>query len=194
MFSHVINMIKRCPWAEASELERCYHDEEWGVPVHDDQKLFEFLLLEGAQAGLSWRTILHKREAYSEAFDGFDPNKVAQYKEAKIKALLENKGIVRNELKIRSTVTNAQAFLKVQKEFNSFNNYLWGFVNNKQVKNAWKKQGDVPRSTELSDEISKDLKKRGFKFVGSTIVYAFLQAVGVVNDHLTNCPHYKRIK
>ncbi len=163
-----------------------YHDEEWGIPVHDDNKLFEFIVLEGAQAGLSWSTVLKKRENYRKAFEGFNPKIVAKF-DNKIKKLLENKGIIRNKLKIESAITNARAFLEVQKEFGSFNNYIWSFVNNKPVQNSFRTINDIPAKTELSDKISKDLKKRGFKFVGPTITYAFMQAIGMVNDHTTDC-------
>ncbi len=184
----------RCGWAGASELEHNYHDLEWGVPVHHDQVLFEFLTLEGAQAGLSWTTILNKRENYRRLFDGFDPVKVARYGEKKIAALLLDAGIVRNKLKVRSTVTNAQAFLGVQKEFGSFDAYLWGFVQGQPIQNRWKSSSQLPATTELSDQLSKDLKKRGFRFVGSTICYALMQAVGMVNDHELGCFRYREIK
>jgi DNA-3-methyladenine glycosylase I len=167
-----------------------YHDTEWGVPVHNDKKLFEFLILEGAQAGLSWDTVLRKREAYRKAFDNFDPAKVARYTEAKCAKLLENNGIIRNRLKIASAVSNAKAFLEVQKEFGSFDAYIWNFVRGKPIVNK-RKGGDVPATSEISDAISKDLRKRGFNFVGSTIMYAFMQATGMVNDHLVTCFRYK---
>ena len=183
--SHV-NRV-RCQWAGTDPLYVAYHDREWGRPVRDDRVLFEFLILEGAQAGLSWITILRKREAYRRAFDRFDPRKVARYTPARVRALMGNAGIVRNRLKIESTVSNAKAFLAVQKEFGSFSRYLWGFVDGKPVVNRPRGMKDVPASTALSDRISKDLKKRGFRFVGSTIVYAFLQAVGVVDDHTRDC-------
>jgi DNA-3-methyladenine glycosylase I len=183
----------RCAWAGSAPEYIAYHDEEWGRPVHDDRTLFEFLILEGAQAGLSWITILRKRPAYRRAFDRFDPRKVARYTAAKRRALLQDAGIVRNRLKIESTISNARAFLAVQKEFGSFDRYLWSFVNGKPVRNRFRSLQQVPASTELSDRISKDLKVRGFRFVGSTIVYAYLQAVGVVNDHVTSCfRHGKR--
>ncbi|NOR72904.1 MAG: DNA-3-methyladenine glycosylase I [Mariprofundaceae bacterium] len=170
-----------------SALYRAYHDEEWGVPTHDDHKHFEFLILEGAQAGLSWSTILNKREGYRAAYDDFDPVKVAAYDEAKIAELLNNPGIVRNRLKIRASVSNAQHFLEVQREFGTFDTYIRGFVNNKTILNRFQKMSEVPATSPESDALSKDLKKRGFKFVGSTIIYAHMQAIGLVNDHLTTC-------
>lgn len=180
--------LNRCSWASGSdELLIHHHDHEWGVPIHDDRLLFEMLILEGAQAGLSWITILRKRDAYKKAFDNFDPVKIARYSEKKLTALMENTGIVRNRLKIEAAVKNARAFLAIQKEFGSFDRYLWNFVSNAQVRNHPQKPGDVPARTELSDEISKDLKKRGMSFVGSTIIYAFLQSVGVVDDHVVTC-------
>jgi DNA-3-methyladenine glycosylase I len=182
--------LKRCSWP-STELDIAYHDEEWGVPVHDDRVLFEFLILEGAQAGLSWSTILNKRENYRNAFAGFDPRKVARFSAAKKKQLMKNEGIVRNRLKIDSAVTNAQAFLAVQKEFGSFDRYIWQFVGGKPLKNS-RKGGDIPARTAQSDAMSKDLKKRGFRFVGSTICYAFMQATGMVNDHLTSCFCYRK--
>jgi len=184
--------MKRCSWAR-NDLAIAYHDAEWGVPLHDDRGLFEFLILEGAQAGLSWDTILRKRDSYRKAFDNFEPAKVARYSEAKREKLLLNEGIVRNRLKIASAVSNAQAFLKVQKEFGSFDRYIWSFVGGKALNNRVKGNGDVPAKTEVSDVISKDLKKRGFNFVGSTIMYAFMQATGMVNDHLVTCFRYKEI-
>ena len=182
----------RCSWAK-NDLAVRYHDEEWGVPLHDDRGLFEFLVLEGAQAGLSWDTILRKRDAYRKAFDNFDPAKVARYSDAKCANLLKNEGIIRNRLKIASAVSNAKAFLKVQKEFGSFDSYIWSFVNGKPIVNKFKGLGDVPAKTDVSDAISKDLKKRGFNFVGSTIMYAFMQAVGIVNDHTVTCFRYKEV-
>jgi DNA-3-methyladenine glycosylase I len=176
----------RCRWA-TDELSAAYHDSEWGVPVHDDRRLFEFLILEGAQAGLSWITILKKRAAYRKAFDRFDPRKVARYDDAKCAELMANEGIVRNRLKIAAAVTNAKAFLAVQKEFGSFDQYLWKFVDGKPVLNCRKASDTLPARTEQSDALSKDLLRRGFKFVGSTICYAFMQAVGMVNDHATEC-------
>lgn len=183
--------LVRCTWASGDVLSIAYHDLEWGTPLHDDHGLFEFLILEGAQAGLSWSTILRKREAYRRAFDRFDPRKVARYDDAKIAALLENAGIVRNRLKIRAAVRNAQAFLAVQKEFGSFDTYVWRFVGGKPLQNRWQRAGDVPARTPQSDAMSKDLLKRGFTFVGSTICYAFMQATGMVNDHLVGCFRYK---
>ncbi len=183
--------MKRCSWA-TNDLNIAYHDAEWGVPQHDDRVLFEFLILEGAQAGLSWDTILRKREAYRKAFDNFDVNKIAKYTDAKMAKLLANEGIIRNRLKIASAVSNAKAFLKVQKEFGSFDKYIWGFVGGKPIVNKLK-GGDVPATSPISDAISKDLKKRGFNFVGSTIMYAFMQATGMVNDHLVTCFRYKEV-
>jgi DNA-3-methyladenine glycosylase I len=177
-----------CPWADSSPAMRAYHDAEWGVPSHDDRHLYEFLVLEGAQAGLSWSTILNKRENYRRALAGFDPKRVARFDDAKVAALLEDPGIVRNRLKVRSAVANANAFLAVQREDGSFADYLWGWVDGKQIVNRPRRPADVPVSTELSDRISKDLKRRGFGFVGTTIVYSYLQATGVVDDHLVGCP------
>ena len=184
--------MKRCTWA-SNELNIPYHDAEWGVPVHDDRLFFEFLILEGAQAGLSWDTVLKKRDAYRAAFDNFDPAKVAKYTDAKCAKLMLNEGIIRNRLKIASAVRNAKAFLLVQKEFGSFDKYIWGFVGGKPLVNKLKGHGDVPAKTDISDAIAKDLKKRGFNFVGSTIMYAFMQATGLVNDHLTSCFRYKEV-
>ncbi len=178
----------RCAWAaKGGELDIAYHDAEWGVPVHDDTRLFEFLTLEGAQAGLSWTTILRKRENYRAAFDGFDATRIARYSDAKVAALLADPGIVRNRLKVASTISNAQAFLDVQAAFGSFDAYLWRFVDGRPVANRWRSITDVPASTPVSDALSKDLAKRGFRFVGTTIMYAFMQAVGMVNDHTTDC-------
>jgi DNA-3-methyladenine glycosylase I len=182
--------MKRCSWA-SNDLNIPYHDTEWGVPLHDDRGLFEFLILEGAQAGLSWDTILRKRENYRKAFDNFDPAKIAKYTDAKCAELLLDEGIIRNRLKIASAVSNARAFLKVQKEFGSFDKYIWGFVGGTPINGKRKGFGDVPAKTDVSDALSKDLKKRGFNFVGSTIMYAFMQATGMVNDHLTTCFRYK---
>jgi len=182
----------RCAWVPAGDGEYArYHDEEWGRPVHDDTRLFEMLTLEGAQAGLSWSTILRKRAAYRKAFAGFDPARVARFDARRRAALLQDAGIVRNRLKIDSTVSNARAFLAVQKEFGSFSRYLWEWVGGRAVINGWRTRGQVPASSELSDRISRDLKQRGFRFVGSTIVYAYLQAVGVVNDHTAGCYLYQ---
>lgn len=180
---------QRCPWA-VGEYNIQYHDEEWGKPEHDDQKLFEFLILEGMQAGLSWVTILKKRKNFEEAFDQFDVNIVAAYGEEKLQELLENPGIIRNRLKVRGAVKNAQAFQKIQKEYGSFDQYIWGFVNHTPIKNTYTSQNEVPAHSELSDRISKDLKKRGFTFVGTTIIYSYLQAIGVINDHMTWCKEY----
>lgn len=185
--------MHRCSWSTNEDIYIRYHDEEWGVPVHDDRKLFEFLILEGAQAGLSWITILKRREAYRDAFDQFDPEKVARYDAAKIEELLQRPDLIRNRLKINSAVTNAQAFLKVQEEFGSFDKYIWSFVDGKPIQNKWKKLNEIPAQTPLSVKISKDLKKRGFKFVGPTIVYAHMQATGMVNDHLVDCFRYKEV-
>ena len=182
----------RCPWAGSDPLYLRYHDEEWGVPSHDDRHLFEMLILEGAQAGLSWITILRKRDAYRKAFDRFDPRRVAAYDAKKLRALLADPGIVRNRLKIHGAVRNARAFLEVQREFGSFHAYLWPFVGGKPRINRPRTMQDVPARTVESDALSKDLKKRGFTFVGSTICYAFMQAVGMVNDHLLGCPSRKR--
>lgn len=181
---------KRCAWADRTPLERIYHDAEWGRPQKDDRVLFEFLVLEGAQAGLSWSTIMAKRENYRAALDGFDPAKIARYTDARLQKLLQNPGLVRNRLKIASLPVNARAFLAVQKEFGSFANYLWSYLDGQPIVNRWREMAQVPARTELSDRISKDLLKRGFKFVGSTIIYAYLQAMGLVNDHLTGCPQH----
>lgn len=183
-------MKKRCEWAGDDPLMIDYHDKHWGVPVRKDNLLFEFLILEGAQAGLSWSTILKKRVNYQEAFDGFDPAKVARYTDKRIEKLLLNPGIVRNRLKVASTVSNAQAFLKVQAEFGSFKKYIWGFVDGQPIVNARRSVKQIPATTKVSDAMSKDLKKRGFRFVGSTICYAFMQAVGMVIDHVVTCPFY----
>lgn len=186
-------MIKRCAWCGDDPLYVRYHDTEWGVPVHNDRKLFEFILLEGAQAGLSWITVLRKRQTYRQAFDGFDFNKIANYNEKKINSLLENPGIIRNKLKVRSAVTNANAFIEVRKEFGTFNKYIWAFVGGKPLQNRHQGLKDVPAKTEISDAISKDMKKRGFSFVGSTIIYAHMQATGMVNDHVADCFRYKAV-
>jgi DNA-3-methyladenine glycosylase I len=183
----------RCPWASGNELAIRYHDEEWGVPAHDDRTLFEFLILEGAQAGLSWNTILNKRENYRAAFDQFDPQRVATYNRRKMQQLLKDEGIVRNRLKIDSAVANAKAFLRLQQEFGSFDRYIWGFVKGEPKVNSWKSMKQVPAQTAESDAMSKDLKARGFNFVGSTICYAFMQAVGMVNDHLVECFRYAAV-
>ncbi len=185
--------IARCPWADGSSAYSAYHDLEWGVPVHDDRVFFQFLILEGAQAGLSWSTILNKRDGYREAFAGFDPTKVARFDARRISRLLANPNIVRNRLKIESSVTNARAFLDVQRESGSFDQYVWTFVGGKPIQNRWRTLGDVPARTPQSDALSKDLIRRGFRFVGSTIVYAFMQATGLVNDHLVGCPQWKTL-
>jgi len=183
----------RCPWSDETPIYVDYHDNEWGRPVHDDQRLFEMLILEGMQAGLSWLTVLKKREAFRKAFDGFDPKKVARYGNAKIEKLMANEGIIRHRLKIAGAVTNAKLFLEIVKEHGSFDRFIWGYVDHKPIVNRWKKMEDVPATTSISDRISKDLKKMGFKFVGSTIIYAFMQATGMVNDHLTSCFVYKEM-
>ncbi len=180
----------RCSWSTTDPIYIKYHDEEWGVPIHDDRKLFEFLILEGFQAGLSWITILRKRENFRKAFDNFDPEKIAAYGKRKINSLLKDEGIIRNKLKVGAAVTNARAFLKVQEEFGSFDKYIWQFVNNKPIRNKFKSLKEVPASTEISDMMSNDLKKRGFKFVGTTICYAHMQATGMVNDHIITCWKY----
>jgi DNA-3-methyladenine glycosylase I len=186
--------LKRCEWANRSELEQSYHDNEWGVPIHDDRSLFEFLILEGAQAGLSWSTILRKREGYRKAFDNFDVRKIAQYSEHDVSRLLANAEIIRNRLKINATITNARAFLQVQEQFGSFDRYIWQFVNGRQIQNSWERMPDIPSSTPESGAMSKDLQKRGFKIVGTTICYAFMQAVGMVNDHVVSCFRYEELK
>ncbi|WP_250433279.1 DNA-3-methyladenine glycosylase I [Hanstruepera flava] len=187
-------MIKhRCNWCVGDELYETYHDKEWGVPVYDDDTIFEFLILETFQAGLSWITILKKRENFRKAFDNFDYQKIAKYQQPKIESLLQDAGIVRNKLKVNATVTNAQAFMKIQDEFGSFSKYIWDFVGGKPIKNSWKTMSAVPATTAISDTISKDLKKRGFKFVGSTVIYAHMQATGMVNDHIISCYRYKEV-
>ena len=182
--------MNRCPWCGNDELYVKYHDEEWGVPVHDDRKHFEFLVLESAQAGLSWLTVLRKRENYRKAYDDFDANKVSEYDDAKVEELLQNAGIIRNRRKIEASINNAKRFLEIQKEFGSFDKYIWSFIDNKAVKNHWNDITEVPATSELSDKVSKDLKNRSFKFLGSTIVYAHLQATGLINDHLVKCFKY----
>ncbi|GMN06873.1 DNA-3-methyladenine glycosylase I [Croceitalea sp. MTPC5] len=183
----------RCGWCVGDTLYEAYHDVEWGLPLKDDDKLFEFLILETFQAGLSWITVLRKRENFRRAFDNFDYQKIALYDHEKIAALLQDSGIIRNKLKVNATVSNAQAFIEVQKEFGSFSRYIWGFVDGKPIKNSFENYKDAPAKTELSDRLSKDLKKRGFKFVGSTVVYATMQAIGMVNDHETNCFRYHEV-
>lgn len=183
--------LKRCPWCEnVSDDYRRYHDEEWGTPVHDDRTQFEFLMLEGAQAGLSWSTVLHKRDAYREAFAGFDVEQVSRFSARKIESLLKNPGIIRNRLKVQAAVTNARAFLEVQEEFGSFDTYIWQFVDGSPIQNKWRKQADVPATSFVSDQLSKDMKRRRFKFAGTTIMYAHLQATGLINDHLVGCYRY----
>jgi DNA-3-methyladenine glycosylase I len=186
-------MKKSCDWPGKDPMMIEYHDTEWGVPLHDDRKLFEFLILEGFQAGLSWSTVLKKREAFREAFSGFDPEKVSRFTDTDVERLMQNAGIIRNRLKIRAAINNAQQFLKVQKEFGSFDRYIWGFVDHKPVVNCFERLSDLPAKTPLSDKISKDMVSRGFKFVGSTIVYAHMQATGMVNDHLVHCFRYSQI-
>ena len=183
-------MKDRCPWPSDNALMIKYHDTEWGVPLHDDRKLFELLMLDNAQAGLSWQTVLNKRENYRKAFDNFEPAKIARYDKRKIASLLKNPGIIRNRLKVESAVTNARAFLEIQKEFGSFDAYIWQFVEGKTIRNRCKTLKDIPVTSPQSDAMSKDLKKRGFKFVGSTICYAYMQSIGLVNDHLTCCFRY----
>ena len=187
-------MTQRCEWCLKDDLYIHYHDKEWGLPVHDDRVLFEFLILEGVQAGLSWHTVLKKRENYRLAYDGFDPEKVARYDEEKMNTLLQNSGLIRNRLKIAASINNAQRFLEVQKEFGSFNQYIWGFVDHQPIVNQFERMSEIPATTPLSDQLSKDLKKRGFKFVGSTIVYAHMQATGMVNDHLVSCFRHAEIQ
>lgn len=188
-----MSLKNRCGWCVGDTLYEAYHDNEWGVPVYDDATLFEFLILETFQAGLSWITILRKRENFRKAFDDFDYKKIAKYEQHKIDALLQDAGIIRNRLKINATITNAKAFMTIQKEFGSFSNYIWGFVDGKPVKNTYKLLSEVPANTPLSDALSKDLKKRGFKFVGTTVVYAHMQATGMVNDHETSCFRYDEV-
>lgn len=184
---------RRCEWAGTRELDVRYHDEEWGVPTHDDRTLFEFLVLEGAQAGLSWSTILAKREGYRRAFADFDPARVARFTSKRVARLLDTPAIVRNRLKVESTVSNARAFLAVQDEYGSFDTYLWALVDGEPVQNRWKRLAQLPTSTPMSDALSKDLKRRGFRFVGSTIMYAFMQATGMVNDHVQSCFRYRQL-
>ncbi len=186
-------MKKRCAWVSDDPLYIAYHDEEWGVPVRDDALLFEFLILETFQAGLSWITVLRKRENFRKAFHGFDYQRIATYSEKKIQSLLQDAGIIRNKLKVRATVTNAQAFIKIQEEFGSFSDYIWAFTDGKVIKNKWKEVADAPAKTPLAEKISKDLKKRGFKFVGPTVIYAHMQATGMVNDHTTDCFRYGEV-
>ena len=185
--------MKRCNWAGENTLYIAYHDTEWGVPVHNDDNLFEMLILEGAQAGLSWLTVLKRREAYRQAYDGFDPVKIAGWDQNKIESLLLNPGIIRNRLKVEAARTNAEAFLKVIEKFDSFDAFIWSFVDHSTIRNSWKTVKDIPATTPMSDSMSKELKKRGFKFVGSTICYAFMQAVGMVNDHTVDCFRYREL-
>ncbi|MGK2907620.1 MAG: DNA-3-methyladenine glycosylase I [Desulfuromonadales bacterium] len=187
-------MIKRCTWCGSDPLYVAYHDEEWGVPVHDDRRLFEMLILEGAQAGLSWLTILKKRNNYRRALHNFDPDKIARYDDEEILRLMQDAGIVRNRLKIEATIKNAQGFLLIREEYNSFAEYLWQYIDDTPVTNSWQNHSDIPAHTPLSDRLSKDLKQRNFNFVGTTICYAFMQAVGMVNDHTTDCFRYQQIK
>jgi len=189
----MINKLKTCAWPGKDEHMINYHDKEWGVPVHDDRLHFEYLVLDAFQAGLSWRTVLHKRENFRRAFDGFDYEKIAKYDKRKINSLIKDAGIIRNRLKIEGAVKNARAFMAVQKEFGSFDKYIWRFVNGKPKQNKWKTLKQLPATSKESGEVSKDLKKRGFTFVGSTICYAYMQAAGLVNDHVTNCFRYKQV-
>ncbi len=185
--------VQRCSWSTSDPIYIAYHDKEWGVPIHDDNTLFEFLTLEGAQAGLSWLTILRKRETYRQVFDGFDPAVVAEYDEAKVAELMANAGIVRNRRKILSAISNARCFLAVQAEHGSFNDYIWSFVDGKPIHNKWRAMEQIPALTPLSEKISKDLHKRGFRFIGPTIIYAHMQATGMVNDHLTGCFRHQEL-
>jgi DNA-3-methyladenine glycosylase I len=187
-------IMNRCGWCGDDPLYVNYHDKEWGVPVHDDRLLFEFLVLEGAQAGLSWITILKKRDNYRKAFDNFDYNRIVNYTDEDVERLLLNPGIVRNRLKVKSVIKNAKAVLAIQKEFGSLDSYLWSYVNGKPIQNKWKTLAELPTKTDISDALSKDLKKRGFSFVGSTICYAFMQAIGMVNDHITSCFRHKEVQ
>jgi DNA-3-methyladenine glycosylase I len=187
-------VLQRCEWANSSALYLDYHDTEWGVPVHDERTLFEFLTLEGAQAGLSWSTILNKRQAYIQAFENFEPTKVASYDDSEVQALLANPGIVRNRLKIQAAIQNARSFLEVQDQYGSFDTYVWQFVDGKTVQNSWKSLQEIPATTKESDAMSKELKKRGFTFVGSTICYSFMQAVGMVNDHAVDCFRWQEVQ
>jgi DNA-3-methyladenine glycosylase I len=187
-------ILQKCEWGNSSALYIEYHDLEWGVPVHDERTLFEFLILEGAQAGLSWSTILNKRQEYIQAFDNFEPSKVASYDDAKVQALLANPGIVRNRLKIQAAIQNARSFLEIQDQYGSFDTYIWQFVDGKPIQNSWKSLQEIPATTKEADAMSKELKKRGFTFVGSTICYAFMQAVGMVNDHTVDCFRWQEVK
>jgi DNA-3-methyladenine glycosylase I len=185
--------MERCPWSLGDEMYVKYHDEEWGTPIHDDVKQFEFLVLESAQAGLSWHTVLSKRENYRKAYKGFDPEKVAGFTEKNVGEMMNNPGIIRNRMKIEASINNAKRLLEIRKEFGSFDRYLWSFVYFKPVVGHWKSMSEIPAKTELSDRISKDMKKRGFRFLGSTIIYSHLQAVGIINDHITGCFRYKEL-
>jgi len=189
-----VEKLKRCGWVKGNRWNMLYHDDEWGVPVHDDRKLFEFLILEGSQAGLSWLTILKRREAYREAFDNFDFERIAFYNDEKIESLMNNKEIIRNRRKIEAAVNNARRFIEIVDSCGSFDTYIWSFVKHKTIQNTWECQGDVPSETDISREMSRDLKKKGFKFVGPTICYAFMQATGMVNDHETGCFRYRDIQ
>ena len=189
-----IKEIKRCPWPTVTDpLYVAYHDEEWGVPIYDDQKIFEFLILESAQAGLSWRTVLNKRENYRKAFAGFDPSKVARFTAKDVERLLQNAGIIRNRMKIEAAINNAKRFLTIQKEFGTFAKYIWGFVGGKPIRNRWRTLKDLPVVTKEAETLSKDLKTRGFKFLGPTVIYAHMQATGMVNDHMVDCFRYKEL-
>ncbi len=185
---------QRCPWPGEDSLYQAYHDKEWGVPVRSDKKLFEFLILEGVQAGLSWITVLRKREAYRSAYDNFDWNKITAYDDKKMEALLQIPGIIRNRLKVKASITNARAFIKVREEFGTFSKYIWRFIDGKPLQNKWQTMREVPAVTEVAERISKDLKKRGFTFVGPTIIYAHMQATGMVNDHITECFRHKEVR
>lgn len=186
--------LNSCSWPNSKELDVIYHDTEWGVPLHDDQKLFEFIILEGFQAGLSWSTILKKRENFRKAFDNFDALKISSYNDEKVEQLMQNSGIIRNRLKIMATINNAKLFLETQKKIGSFDKYIWQFTGGTTIQNKWKSMSEIPANTPQSDAMSKDLKKRGFKFVGTTICYAFMQATGMVNDHTVNCFRFKEVK
>ena len=186
--------MKKCDWALSSDSEEKYHDQEWGVPVHDDRLLFEFLILEGAQAGLSWSTILNKRQGYRKAFDNFDAEKIVQYDQEKVQQLLNNPEIIRNKLKVNAAINNAKAFLKIQQQYGSFDHYIWQFVNGESIQNNWQQFNQIPVTTKESEHMSKSLKQDGFKFVGATICYAYMQAVGMVNDHTVDCFRHKQVK
>ena len=187
-------MIKRCDWAQKNQLEMHYHDNEWGVPVHDDKQLFEMLILESVQSGLSWSTVLHKREGYRQAFDNFDVHKVAQYGEDKVALLNQDKGIIRNKLKIKATINNAACFIEIQKQYGSFDDYIWSFVGGEPIQNGWQTMSEVPTSTPESEKMSQSLRSKGFKFIGPTSCYAYMQATGMVNDHLISCFRFHEVK